>query len=245
MKYMGSKSRISKQIVPIIQKEIDVSGYKLYIEPFAGGMNVIDKISANKKIASDNNPYLIALWEHLLNGGELLPEVSREFYNHVKTSWKNGDNNYPEWVIGNVGFLASFNGKGFNGGYAKPGWENTKTGKRYRDYYKESCRNILKQVPYLDEVELRCGDYTQFLGFKNAVFYCDPPYQHTTGYDYSRSFNHEDFWGVVRTLSKDNIVLVSEEYAPKDFTIIWEKTVSRSINASGKSLAVEKLFKLE
>ena len=37
MKYMGSKYRISKYIVPIIQKYIDENGIKTYIEPFVGG----------------------------------------------------------------------------------------------------------------------------------------------------------------------------------------------------------------
>lgn len=37
MKYMGSKSRISKYIVPIIQKYIDENAIKTYIEPFVGG----------------------------------------------------------------------------------------------------------------------------------------------------------------------------------------------------------------
>lgn len=36
MKYMGSKSRIAKYIVPIIQKYIDDSGYK-YVESMVGG----------------------------------------------------------------------------------------------------------------------------------------------------------------------------------------------------------------
>lgn len=52
------------------------------------------------------------------------------------------------------------------------------------------------------------------------------------------------FWEFIRNLSKDNIVLVSEETAPEDFTVVWEKTVLRSINASAKSNSVEKLFKL-
>lgn len=37
MKYMGSKSRIAKYIVPIIQKCIDDNGLEYYIEPFVGG----------------------------------------------------------------------------------------------------------------------------------------------------------------------------------------------------------------
>lgn len=245
MKYMGSKARIAKQIVPIIQKEIDDSGYDLYIEPFSGGMNVMDKVSAKHKIASDKDPYLIALWKHLIDGGELLPEVSRELYVSARDSWRNSDNKFPDWTLGNIGFLASFNGKGFVGGYAKSGWEKTKNGERFRDYYAESKRNILKQVENLKDVELICGDYKQFIDIKNAVIYCDPPYQHTTGYNSSKNFNHDEFWQFIRTISENNIVLVSEETAPEDFEVIWEKSVSRSLNASSKTKSVEKLFKLK
>jgi len=37
MKYVGSKARIAKDIVPIIQKCIDDNGIELYVEPFVGG----------------------------------------------------------------------------------------------------------------------------------------------------------------------------------------------------------------
>ena len=37
MKYMGSKSRIAKYIVPIIQEYIDKNEIKNYLEPFVGG----------------------------------------------------------------------------------------------------------------------------------------------------------------------------------------------------------------
>lgn len=39
VKYMGSKSRIAKHIVPIIQKYIDDNNAKYYYEPFLGGAN--------------------------------------------------------------------------------------------------------------------------------------------------------------------------------------------------------------
>lgn len=61
MKYMGSKSRIAKQIVPIIQNYIDQSTKKAYIEPFVGGANVIDKIVCDYRVGFDINKYLIAL----------------------------------------------------------------------------------------------------------------------------------------------------------------------------------------
>jgi DNA adenine methylase len=38
MKYMGSKNRIAKHIVPIIQSYIDDNQVQHYIEPFVGGV---------------------------------------------------------------------------------------------------------------------------------------------------------------------------------------------------------------
>ena len=55
IKYMGSKSRIAKYIVPIIQKYIDEYNPAFYLEPFVGGANVIDKINHPNKFGSDKN----------------------------------------------------------------------------------------------------------------------------------------------------------------------------------------------
>lgn len=64
MVYQGSKSRIAKYIVPIIQKYIDYYNIKTYIEPFVGGANVIDKIQCERRIGSDVNKYLISLLKY-------------------------------------------------------------------------------------------------------------------------------------------------------------------------------------
>lgn len=61
---MGSKNRISKQIVPIIQSYIkdDCNGY---FEPFVGGGNIIDKIVCDNKIGNDIDKYVIAVLKGL------------------------------------------------------------------------------------------------------------------------------------------------------------------------------------
>ena len=61
MKYIGSKNRISKDIAPILQKCIDNNQSQVYIEPFVGGANMIDKIKCNIKIGLDIHRELIAL----------------------------------------------------------------------------------------------------------------------------------------------------------------------------------------
>lgn len=69
MKYMGSKSRIARHIVPIIQEYIDKKGNGVYVEPFVGGANVIDKIKCEYRVGADINKYLIALFRHIQSGG--------------------------------------------------------------------------------------------------------------------------------------------------------------------------------
>lgn len=240
MKYMGSKSRIAKDIVPIIQKCIIDNDIKTYIEPFCGGCNIIDKVCCDSCYGSDLNKYLIALFNHLQNGGELLPEVSRELYSEVRANYK--DNIYEDWYVGNIGFLASYNGRWFDGGYAQAGYEKTKTGERYRDYYREAKDNIEAQIPNLKDVTLECKDYKAVSPAGNCMIYCDPPYANTKQFANATKFNYNEFWGTVRAWSKDNFVLVSELEAPDDFVCVWEKSVSRSIKSTDKSKANERLF---
>ncbi|MDD3417563.1 MAG: DNA adenine methylase [Lachnospiraceae bacterium] len=64
MKYTGSKNRIAKELVPVIQSYI-TSETKGYLEPFVGGANMIDKIDCSKKYGCDINEYLIELLKYV------------------------------------------------------------------------------------------------------------------------------------------------------------------------------------
>lgn len=246
MKYMGSKSRIAKYIVPIIQKYIDETNCKYYLEPFVGGANVIDKIKCETKIGSDKNKYLIALLQRVQENEPLYTSVSKELYDAARTAFNNGDNTkFFDWEMGNIGFLASYNGRWFDGGYAKSGYEKTKNGERFRDYYREAKDNLLAQAPNLNNVKFSCKDYTYYneVNLKGFVIYVDPPYQNTKQYANATKFDYNEFWQTMRDWSNNNIVLISEESAPEDFECIWKQEVSRSIKASDKSKSIEKLFK--
>lgn len=105
MVYKGSKIKLAKYIVPIIQNEINVNGSKHYLEPFVGGANIIDKIQCENKTGYDINKYLIALLKQTQNDVSIFPETitKEEFYNV-----KYNKDNYPDWYVGLVGFCASF-----------------------------------------------------------------------------------------------------------------------------------------
>ena len=137
MVYMGSKAKIADYIVPVIQSHIAVSGSRTYIEPFCGGCNVIEKIKAVNRVAADKNEYLIALFKYLQKGGKLPETVSKDEYDRVREDKER----FPSWYVGAVGFLASYNGRFFSGGYAGCFYD----GHRVRDYYREGCNNIMRQ----------------------------------------------------------------------------------------------------
>jgi len=178
MKYMGSKARLKKHIIPIIDAE-----NRLYYEPFAGGMNMIDGVkSAKARFANDSNKYVIAAFKALCAGWE--PEhITKEHYSELKSL--NGE----DYLIGWAGIACSYSGKWF-GGYA--GIVETKSGRR--DYQAEAIKNAIKQVPKLKGVEFSSVSYDELLIEDGSVVYCDPPYAGTTGY--SSAFDSGKFSGL-------------------------------------------------
>lgn len=238
---MGSKSRVAKYIVPIIQNEIDTHNIETYIEPFCGGCNIIDKIVCKNKIASDNQKFLISLYQNLDKLIQLPEFVTKEHYSDVRDCFNNRTDRYPDWYVGAIGFLASYNGRFFDGGYA--GLVHTKRGS-IRNYYDEAKRNLLDQVNHLKGIGFQYGDYEElYSDIKNTLIYCDPPYQNTKKYGVSKNFDHERFWKWAERMSNNNIVLVSEHIAPDNWKCIWQQEVKRTIDNTKRVKAVERLFR--
>ena len=235
MKYMGSKGRIAKYILPIILKDRKENQY--YIEPFVGGCNIIDKVQ-NPRIANDNNNYLIAMWKGLQENRNIIRDIPKDFYSDVRNSYNTNNNKYDEFTIGWVGFAGSFNGRFFDGGYSG----KTKD----RDYIKEQIANIEKQIPLINEVEFFSEDYRNIIYPDNSIIYCDPPYQGTTQYSISKNFNYNEFWQWCREMDKKgHQIYISEYNAPYDFECIWQKEMTNSLNTNITYKPVEKLFTLK
>lgn len=229
---MGSKARLSKDLAPIINSMIKELKINTYIEPFVGGANMIDKIECNHRIGIDYNKYLIAMWKSLQSGWLPPQHISKEKYEAIR----NNKDGYNDDLVAIAGFCATYNAKWF-GGYA--GIVHTKAG-TIRNYYDESVRNIQKQLPKVQDVEFKHMCYTDLKDIKNALIYCDPPYQNTTGYQ--NVIDYVQYWNWVREISKDNVVLCSEYNAPDDFVCIYQKTLTTTLDKNSRKKGVEKLF---
>lgn len=233
---MGSKGRFVKEILPIILK--DRTPEQWYVEPFAGGMNVICEVSGNR-LANDINRYLISMWKELMNGW-IPKKITKEEYNDVRTIL----NNYPPYYVGWVGFNCSYSGKWF-GGFA--GETKTKVG-TIRDYQTEAIKNVEKQVKKMTGVFFDNKNYKEIKIPKQSIIYCDIPYFGTTNYKTGK-FNHDEFWMWCREMKAlGHTIFVSEYNAPDDIECVWSKEVKSSLSANGISggnkNSIEKLFKL-
>ena len=234
MKYMGSKARFTKEILPIILK--DRKPEQWYVEPFAGGMNMICEVDGNR-IANDIHYYLIEMWKELCNGWQP-HKISSDTYRIVRLNREQ----YAPHIVGWVGFNCSYSGKWF-GGFA--GETKTKIG-TVRDYQTEAINNVVKQVEKMKGVTFQNKPYYELELPPKSIVYCDPPYEGTT--KYANDFDHNLFWNWVRNISKQgHTVYVSEYNAPNDFECVWSKSAKSSLSANGKiggnKESVEKLFK--
>lgn len=230
MKYMGSKRRIAKHLLPIMVGVAQSRGITKWVESFVGGGNMIDKVPPSfKRIGYDINEHTIMAMIDIRDRADDLPDsVTEQEYKDMKglpaasiTSW--------------VRFECSFGNK-FEGGYAR-----NKMGYNYAGI---GFRSALKQQPLLQGVQLIHGCY-QDLHVTNALIYCDPPYANTAGYKTGK-FNHEAFFDWCRAqAAKGNVVFVSEYNAPDDFVCLWQgeiKTNFASSRTEATHNAVERLF---
>lgn len=230
MRYQGGKSRIAKLIVSAIERERERESNQTFVSLFCGSCSVESKVKGyNKIICNDKHEYLIEMLKGVQDGYDLPEIISEEQYKYIREH-KDED----KILTGFVGFGCSFGGK-FFGGYAR-----NKTG---TNYAAQSKRSLLKDMATLTTAEFSCLDYRDVIIPDGSIVYADPPYANTTTYQ-GQKFNSKEFWEYMRKVAKNNQVFISEQVAPDDFTCIWEKPFTRTLdrNKENQFKVVEKLF---
>ena len=245
MKYMGSKNRIAKHLIPIMVAEADKIGITTWVEPFVGGANLIDKVPNRfKRIGYDINEHVIMALIDIRDNVDSLPEsVSEDYYKSLKGT-------PPTTITSWIRFVCSFGGK-FENGYARQG-----NSLKYKSSpTQEGKRNALKQSPKIQGIEFIHDSYENLI-FENSLVYCDIPYKSTTSYKTSPlDYEHFYQWCVEQCV-KGNIVFISEYEMPEQleyngkvykFEFVWRGEVKTNFASNRKQAthnAVEKLFKV-
>jgi DNA adenine methylase len=225
MRYVGSKNRIAKDILPIILKDREPDQW--YVEPFVGGCNSIQYVTGNR-IGSDINIDLIDLWIALQNGWKPPEHISLLEYESARIS-------EPSILRTWIGF-SSFGAK-FFGGYPRDGKCDMPNG----DY-----RNVMRQVPKIKGVKFIASSFGKLFSFisNNSIIYCDPPYKGTQKY-HKQQIHYEHFYEWCFEMKvRGHKVFISEFEMPKRFKCIWEYTrfASLGLNTGSKD-STERLFK--
>lgn len=227
MKYMWSKNRIAKYLLPIILK--DRKPNQWYVEPLVWGANMIDKVEGNR-IGADINPYNILLFTWIQKWKIPPDNVTEEEYKQAQKT-KNMD-----FLTAFIWYWCSYSWKWF-GWYAR--WNNTKW--EPRNYCLESKKNILKQKQWIEWIKFIHSSYQDLEIPKESIIYCDIPYKGTTKYK-TGWFDYEHFYNWCREKKKEgHTIFISEYNMPDDFKCVWQQELTNNLN---NKKATEKLFTL-
>lgn len=206
-------------------------GGRTFVSLFCGTCAVEAKVKADIKVLNDKHYYLIQMWRALQKGWQPPEIITKEQYDYIR---EHKDENPALTAV--VGFGCSFGAKWF-GGYAKG---------EGRNFCDEARRSLLRDIKLLQDAQFVCLDYRKVVIPDGSVVYADPPYANSTGYT-TGEFGHEEFWNYMRELSKRCVVFISEQEAPDDFEVVWQKEVTRTVDFNKKNYfkKTEKLFRLK
>jgi DNA adenine methylase len=245
MKYLGGKQRLGKHISPTLRDIWDTNRINMkldgILDPFCGSLGVFKHMTdfegAKTYVASDYHPDLIAMWQAVQNGTLEYPvSISEEEYLEAKAM------DSPSAYKAFVGFGMSFGGRYF-GAYSQK-----YLGEKREDFCKEMVNSLKRTAPMIRRPRVMFSNIEyQSLQPKNKFIYCDPPYE-VTKYPikYRRDtkrydvFDNAEFWNIMRKWSKNNLVVISETNAPKDFVEIWNMDRYRSAAQSQQTRFTEK-----
>lgn len=230
MRYLGGKTRNAKELTKVLNEYRKPN--QLYFEPFAGGLSIATKMKS-PMVLNDIHPALIKLYKSIQDNTFIYPQkfLTKHDYELCKSKM-NLDNPMTAFI----GFGLSYAGKWF-GGYDTYYDNRDQVGKTTT-----MCINSLKKK-FATNVKDAIFENKNYLEFspKDMLIYCDPPYKNTTDYDFIGEFDTNEFWDTIRKWSKDNIVIISEFAAPKDFEEIFSKDYKVQM-CKDQQKVVEKLF---
>jgi len=220
---MGGKFRVRKEIAKIIERARKPKQF--FYDLFVGGANITGQFYDKYRAINDYNKYVIALYRAIADGWIPPCQITEAEYYKMRDNMQN----YPDYLLGLVGFGCSF-GAIFFENFAK---ESSK-----KNFLKTATNSVLSQKKSFEGIQIYNLSYDQVPLQNNSIIYCDPPYENTEKYT-TGDFDTKKFWEWNRQKSKEHLIFTSEYKAPSDFICFWEK---EQVNSLNNKIALEKLF---
>jgi len=228
MRYFGGKYRIAHALADYLNSQLKPG--QTFYDMFCGSCNVVSKVKADKRVANDKHPELMALHKHVQSGGDLPSNVTFEEYKQLKS-----DTTAPAWLRGFVGFGCSFAGRWWEG-YARGNRQN------YASCAKNSLQkkhNNLKDVAFFNK------DYSDVELDTGSLVYCDIPYKSSTK-RYAVEFDHQEFYAWAQTKALEGHTVLVSEYAgnvPAGWDVVWALVSKKGVrNAQGLQEATQEVL---
>lgn len=271
IKWAGGKSQLLDMIREKYPKTIEK-----YCEPFVGGGAVLLDVLANfqpkEVLINDINPELVNTYIHIKNNAEaviaLLSEMQTSFWEMDNDARKDyfyfKRNKFNEFILQSANTVEKaalfifLNKTCFNGLYRVngKGLYNVPMGS-YKNPPICDAYNIRLISGLLQNVEIKCGDYSQCTDFidKNTFVYIDPPYRPLSETSSFTSYAKTDFGDeqqiqlghFMELISQNGAKVVASNSDPKNtnendnfFDDIYKKFIinrvaaSRMINSNSK-----------
>ncbi len=233
MKYVGGKSKIAKDILPIILANRKEN--QTFVDICCGGGGILDKV-ANPRIANDINDFVISLLKAVSEGWIPPDSLSEQEYYDIKANW----HTYPKHLVGFAAICCSYAGKWW-GGLARGNSANGKP----RNYAAEQARHLIKQGKLLQGVQFYSGSYDNVPIPPNSIIYGDIPYSNTVKYAGTPNFDYEKFWAWADEKFNEGHTIFVSEYSCllPHWKSVWQKEVCSSLTKeTGSKKAIEQLW---
>ena len=199
--YYGGKQLMARYIIP------NIPSHKTYIETFVGGAAIFfAKEKSDVEILNDTNREIINFYEVLQNDFiDLEKEIrislhSRDLHRKAWVIYNNSDmftklkRAWAVWILSSQGF----------GGQLSSSWGRDKTQNKTVKVIRNKRDNFTENYAIrLQDVSLESRDAVKLIkttDFKEAFFYCDPPYFNSDCGHYD-GYTIEDFETLLKTLS--------------------------------------------
>jgi DNA adenine methylase len=236
MQYLGGKSKFGHVIVRECERWRKPG--LPFVDVFMGALNVVRHAKA-PRYAFDVNQALVTTFARVIDGTWDPPRaLSEQEYARIKA---NPDPHDPLTAFAMIG--CSF-GAMWGSAFAK-----SNAGSSEPSEYPRRARNgLLEKAAACRDLTVACSDYRNLPTFPSgSVFYLDPPYEGTAGYDGAPPFSHGEFWKTATQWANDGkLVFVSEGNIARMrpgwvvYREWWTKQVMQGTNKGGQR--VERLI---